>query len=167
MRAPYSTHCSPASAAAPGCVCMIIHTVARADLAVCAHSDACTWSRPCACFQPGRARVRAAYARGIDGDNECPTRYYRIMNKEACWSAAEAMGEYYYGTDSASYYPSGCFYSERRGVYLNTHPTGSGSSGAQPLCSGATLLARPAYSAAAWGTQGVLLRTQRCAQRHS
>ena len=105
----------------------------------------------------------AAYARGGDGDNECPTRYYRIMNKEACQSAATAARERYDGTVLTSYYPSGCFYSQGQGVYLNTHPTGFGYPGAQLLCSGATLLARPAYmySAADWGTQGVLLGTQR------
>ena len=90
----------------------------------------------------------AAYARGGDGDNECPTRYYRIVNKEACQSAAAAvgLGERFDGTVLTPYDPSGCFYSQGQGVYLNTHPTGSGSSGAQLLCSGATLLARPAYT---------------------
>ena len=88
----------------------------------------------------------AAYARGGDGDNECPTRYYRIVNEAACQSAATAARERYDGTLSESYYPSGCFYSQGQGVYLNTDPTGSGYPGAQLLCSGATPLARPAYT---------------------
>ena len=88
----------------------------------------------------------AAYARGGDGDDECPTRYYRIMNKEACQSAATAARERYDGTVLTSYDPSGCFSSPRQGVYLNTHPTGSGSSGAHLMCSGATPLANPAYT---------------------
>jgi hypothetical protein len=103
----------------------------------------------------------AAYARGGDGDNECPTRYYRIVNEAACQSAATAARERYDGTVLTSYDPSGCFYSQGQGAHLNTFPTGSGSPGTQLLCSGATLLARPAYSAAAWGTQGVLKGTQR------
>ncbi len=87
----------------------------------------------------------AAYARGGDGDNECPTRYYRILNEAACQSAATAARERYDGALSEYIYPSGCV-SLQWGTYLNTHPTGSGSSGAQLLCSGATLLARPAYT---------------------
>ncbi len=89
----------------------------------------------------------AAYARGGDGDNECPTRYYRIVNKEACHSAATAARERYDGGTFSDYaVPSGCFYSQGGDVYLNTHPTGSGSSGAHLLCSGATPLANPAYT---------------------
>ena len=89
----------------------------------------------------------AAYARGGDGDNECPTRYYRIVNKEACQSAATAARERYDGTVLTSYDPSGCFYSQWQGVlFLNTHPTGSGTSGAHLMCSGATPLANPAYT---------------------
>jgi hypothetical protein len=88
----------------------------------------------------------AAYARGGDGDDECPTRYYRIVNEAACQSAATAARERYERTVLDDAYPSGCFSLQGQGVYLNTHPTGSGSSGAQLLCSGATLLARPAYT---------------------
>jgi hypothetical protein len=51
----------------------------------------------------------AAYARGGDGDNECPTRYYRIVNEAACQSAATAARERYERTVSDSGYPSGCF----------------------------------------------------------
>ena len=109
----------------------------------------------------------AAYARAGDGGNQCPTSYYRIVNEAACESAAAAAGELYYGTDSAAYYPSGCVYLQGDAVYLNTHPTGSGSSGAQLLCSGATLLTRQAYtSRLRWwcslGTQGAILGTQGC-----
>jgi hypothetical protein len=88
----------------------------------------------------------AAYARGGDGDNECPTRYYRIVNEAACQSAATAARERYGGNLSEYAYPSGCFSLQGRGVYLNTHPTGSGSFGRQLLCSGATPLARSAYT---------------------
>ncbi len=88
----------------------------------------------------------AAYARGGDGDNECPTRYYRIVNEAACQSAATAARERFDGTLSEYAYPSGCFSFQGRDTYLNTHPTGSGSSGAHLLCSGATLLANPAYT---------------------
>jgi hypothetical protein len=84
----------------------------------------------------------AAYARGGDGDNECPTRYYRIVNEAACQSAATAARERYERTVSDSGYPSGCFSLQGGGAYLNTHPTGSDYyPGAQLLCSGATLLA--------------------------
>ena len=84
----------------------------------------------------------AAYARGGDGDNECPTRYYRIVNEAACPSAATAARERYERTVSDSGYPSGCFSLQGGGAYLNTHPTGSDYyPGAQLLCSGATLLA--------------------------
>jgi hypothetical protein len=89
----------------------------------------------------------AAYARGGDGDNECPTRYYRIVLEEACQSAATAARERFDGALSNDAYPSGCFSLQGRGTYLNTHPTGSDYyPGAQLLCSGATLLARPAYT---------------------
>ena len=70
----------------------------------------------------------AAYARAGDGGNQCPTSYYRIVNEAACERAAAAAGERYYGTISAAYYPSGCVYLQGDAVYLNTHPTGSGSS---------------------------------------
>jgi hypothetical protein len=89
----------------------------------------------------------AAYARGGDGDNECPTRYYRILNEAACQSAATATRERYERTVSYYAYPSGCFSFQGQGVYLNTDPTGCDYyPGAQLLCSGATLLARPAYT---------------------
>jgi hypothetical protein len=89
----------------------------------------------------------AAYARGGDGDNECPTRYYRIVDEAACQSAARAARERYERTVSDSGYPSGCFSFQGQGVYLNTLPTGSDHyPGAQLLCSGATPLARPAYT---------------------
>ena len=88
----------------------------------------------------------AAYAWGGDGGSQCPTRYYRIVYEAACESAAAAAGARYDGTASEYAYPSGCVYLQGGGVYLNTHPTGSGSPGAQLLCSGATLLARPAYT---------------------
>ena len=109
----------------------------------------------------------AAYARGGDGGNQCPTRYYRIVNKAACENAAAAAGERFDGTDSASYLPSGCVYSQGQGVRLNTHPTGSGYPGVQLLCSGATLLTRQAYtSRLRWwcslGTEGAILGTQYC-----
>jgi hypothetical protein len=88
----------------------------------------------------------AAYARGGDGDNECPTRYYRILNKEACQSAATAARERFDGTVLESYLPSGCFSFQGGDTYLNTHPTGSFYFGAHLLCSGATPLANPAYT---------------------
>ena len=88
----------------------------------------------------------AAYARGGDGDNECPTRYYRIVNEAACESAAAAAGALYIGNFSQYAYPSGCLSLQGQGVYLNTDPTGFGYPGAQLLCSGATPLARSAYT---------------------
>ncbi len=88
----------------------------------------------------------AAYARGGDGDNECPTRYSRIVNEAACQSAATAAGERYERTTSNYAYPSGCVSFQGGGAYLNTHPTGSDRPGAQLLCSGAIPLARTAYT---------------------
>jgi hypothetical protein len=83
----------------------------------------------------------AAYVPGDDGRNQCPTRYYRIVNEAACQSAATAcVGALDVTTVSEYAYPSGCFSLQGRVVYLNTHPTGSDLAGARLLCSGATLL---------------------------
>ncbi len=94
---------------------------------------------------PRVARVRAAYVRGAQGTNVCPTNSAKISDVTTC-AAAASVDVTDVTTDAYAYYPSGCFLSgyNRRGhlghsssVYLNTHATGAASSDAKPLCAGA------------------------------
>jgi hypothetical protein len=80
----------------------------------------------------------AGYAWGEDGSNQCPTSYYAIGDEAACESAASAAGKVYYGSDTRSSYPSGCYlYQELQFVVFNDDAVGAGVPSTQLLCSGA------------------------------
>jgi hypothetical protein len=120
-------------------------------LGALSHDDICiahVWVR-CTALIAARlaaAPCAAGYAWGEDGSNQCPARYYRIVNEAACESAATAAGNAYDGSETVPYLPSGCFfYQGDNGRFsFNADAVGSaGYPGTQLLCSGAAR-SRPA-----------------------
>ncbi len=62
----------------------------------------------------------------------------------ACQAAAAAVGKPYNGTEVQTLRPRWCYLDTGNNisqVYLNIHPTGGASPGAQPLCKGTGALA--------------------------
>jgi hypothetical protein len=83
------------------------------------------------------ASCAAGYARGEDGSNQCPTRFYAIVNAAACETAATAAGKAYIGRVTEPNSPSGCFFDQWGGIRFNADAVGAGRHGEQLLCSGA------------------------------
>jgi hypothetical protein len=74
---------------------------------------------------------RAAYVYGDSDSNKCPAGYVRIMDGQACESAATTMGESWNSDlKNRNDRPRGCYLSKEEeggmNVYLNSHPVGSG-----------------------------------------
>ena len=87
----------------------------------------------------GLNRLAEAVAFGAFNSSDCPVGYTRIESEAACVSAAAIVGKTWKHSESKSDLPTGCFWfnlSPWTGVYLNTHPTGSGDGSSQPLCTG-------------------------------
>ncbi len=91
-------------------------------------------------------RAAAWYQLGSWGSNDCPADSTRIVDINACQTAAAATGKVWRGVyDSDDYYPKGCYdYYETGGyysVYFNNYePSGSLSDDARPLCTGEKFL---------------------------
>ena len=81
-------------------------------------------------------RVRAGkLAWGAANTNACPAGSSVITDAAQCQAAAATAGKTWYGSDSWSSYPRGCYgYTGNSAVWLNTHPTGAAHPYDQPLC---------------------------------
>ena len=83
----------------------------------------------------------ADYVWGTDGTNTCPTGSARILEEEACRTAATAVGKNYGGIQDFDVMPRGCFLHGKADVlFLNPSAVGASYSGSQLLCAGAPAL---------------------------
>lgn len=86
-------------------------------------------------YGPGE-NVMGQYGMGAWGETSCPDGYSRDVTQQQCM---EVEKEYpsaygYYGSESSSSYPNGCYEYYDGSYFWNFHPTGGRDSGGRPVC---------------------------------